>query len=209
MKKNIIVSILILSLAGFLGSCKSKQIIKQSYSDYTGQGNTGPKTFSKNHEEKDPCEIESLNEPADEYRDYGSAINADRDFARQIAIFNAQVSLTRRIQSEMMAIFKSYKEMTQKDGIVKDEQDIEARAASKAKACLSNLKILCSERYRISDGTYEQVVCVSIPAVQVETAAKAFVTQEVEAEGGKLQEDAYQKSREGKKDFVKLQSERR
>ncbi len=209
MKRNIIVSLLILSLAGFVGSCISKKMIKQSYYDYAGQGNTGPKTFSKDREELDACEKESLNEPADEYRGYGSAINADRDFARQMAVFNAEVALTKRIQDELIATMESYKEFTQKDGIARDEQEVKAHAASKSKSALSNLRIICSERFRISDGTYECVICVSVPAIQVETASKAFVSEEVELQGGKLQEDAYKKSREGKKDFIKKRSERK
>ena len=210
MKRNVIISLLILSLAGFMGSCRSKKITQQSYYDYTGQGNTGPRTFSKEHEEKDQCEIESLNEPAEEYRSYGSAIDEDRDFARQMAVFNAKVALAQRVEEEMIATIISYKEHKQQAGIASNEQDTKTRAASKAKTTLTNCRIICSERFRISDGTYECVVCIATPAFQVDQAAKAFVAEEVQLAGGTLDEKAFLEARKNKRDeFIKERQKRK
>lgn len=210
MKRIFTFVIAILSIVFLLDSCGSKKMIKQSYYDYAGQGNTGPRTVSIIEEEIDRCEQEALDEPADEYRSYGSGIDEDDFFARQIAVFNAEVGLVNGLQAEIIATIQSYKEQKHQGGTVANQADIVARAAERAKATVSNCRIICSKKYRISDGTYKCTVCISMPAVKVDQSIKAQMIEEVELAGEVFDEGAYVKARENKKeDFYTIRNKHR
>lgn len=210
MKKNFTFVIAILSLIFLLDSCGSKKMIKQSYYDYTGQGNTGPRTVTVVEEELDACEKVALDEPADEYRSYGSGIDEDDFFARQIAVFNAEVALAAGLEAEIIATMQSYREQKHQNGTVANQADIEARAAARAKATITNCRVICSKKYRISDGTYKCTICISVPAVKVEQSIKAHMIEEVELGGEVFDENAYVKARANKKeDFYTVRNKHR
>ncbi len=164
MKRLIFPIILVLMLSMTTVSCGSNKVAKASYPEYTSKGNTGTRTVTKVKEELDECEQEALNAPANELRAYASAIDEDRDFARQQAVLFAKANLVDQIESIVLNVMKGYRGKIKANGKASSEADIRQDAGSFAESVVENCRIICSNRYRMSDGTYECTVCISVPA---------------------------------------------
>ena len=176
----------------------------------TSAGNTGPRTVGKVKEDLDECEIESLNEPTNEFRSYGSAIDEDRDFARHQAVLFAKASLADRIESIVLNVIKGYRNKIQVNGKVANEADIKQDVGSMAEQVIANCRIICSNRYRLSDGTYECSGCISIPALAAEKIAGAATINDDERMGVEFREQQFRESyREELERFRQQQKERR
>lgn len=154
-----------------LGACSSSKQPVASYPDYTGVGNTGTRMVNRVEDKQDECELEALNAPADEWRAYGSAIDEDRDFARHQAVLFAKAEMISSIKSLTLNVAKGYRAKIKANGLAASEADIKEDAGSMAEQMLENCRIICSKRYVLSDGTYECVVCISVPAKNVEMIA--------------------------------------
>lgn len=212
MKVTKMISVWCMAVAIMLGcnSCGSSKVQKASYPEYTSAGNTGPRTVGKVKEDLDECEIESLNEPTNEFRSYGSAIDEDRDFARHQAVLFAKASLADRIESIVLNVIKGYRNKIQVNGKVANEADIKQDVGSMAEQVIANCRIICSNRYRLSDGTYECSVCISIPAIDAEKIAGAVTINDDERMGVEFREQQFRESyREELERFRQQQKERR
>ena len=161
-------------------SCGSKKSVTASYPEYTGVGNTGARKVTKVKEELDECEKMSLNAPQSEMRAYASAIDEDRDFARQQAALNARAQMATDIEALVLNVMKNYRGKIKKDGVSTSSADVKQDIASIAEETLKNTRVICSNRYALSDGTYECVVCVSIPSPDLEKIAGAVTLSEDE-----------------------------
>ncbi len=204
------IGVALCAMLTFCSCGSSKKVQKASYPEYTSVGNNGPRTVSKVKEELDECEIESLNEPANEFRSYGSAVDEDRDFARQEAVLYAKAALADRIESMVLNVMKGYRSKLKVHGKVSSEADIKQDVGLMANRVLENCRIICSNRYRLSDGTYECSVCISIPAPDAEKIVGTAIIDEDERAGVEFHEEQFRNSyREELERFRKEQKERR
>ncbi len=74
---------------------------------------------------------------------------------------------------------------------------------------IENCRIVCSDFYRLSDGTYECVVCVSIPATKAEAISGAAAMNEDERAKVEFHEEQFRKSyRDELEEFRRLRKER-
>lgn len=79
-----------------------------------------------------------------------------------------------------------------------------------AEQVIANCRIICSNRYRLSDGTYECSVCISIPAIDAEKIAGAVTINDDERMGVEFREQQFRESyREELERFRQQQKERR
>lgn len=209
MKKNIYFLTIIIGLSLFSTSCSHK-VAKASYPEYTSAGNTGTRIVEKIKEDIDECEQQANTEPTNEYRAYASAIDEDRDFARQQAVLFAKGQLVDRLQSQVINVMKGYRNKAQVNGKTANEGKIEQDVASMAERVIENCRIVCSNRYRLSDGTYECSVCISIPATDAELIAGAAALNDDDRHGLEFREQQFRDSyREELERFRNLQKERR
>lgn len=193
MKKILFLSALVV-FALVLVSCGTKKVVKASYPEYTAQGNTGPRTVTKVEEKLDDCELESLNEPETEYRAYGTATDEDYDFARHQATLNAKAALADRLQSQVINVMKAYREKTKTKGKTLNEAQIKQDMGSMAEQTLEDCRVVCSKRYRMSDGTYQSSVCVAIPSKTAETMTGAAALSEDERVGVEFHAEQFRDS---------------
>lgn len=183
---------------------------KASYPEYTSKGNTGTRTVQKVKDDIDECEEQSINEPSGEYRAYGSAIDEDRDFARQQAVLFAKAQMVDRLESQVLNVMKGYRAKVTANGKSSSEADIKQDVGSMAERVLENCKIVCSNRYRLSDGTYECSVCISMPATDAELIAGAAVLNDDERLNVEFHEQQFRNSyREELDRFRKQRAERK
>ena len=210
MKQLILTVILGLLFSLTSVSCGSKKVARASYPEYTSQGNTGTRTVTKVKEELDECEQEAINAPAGELRAYASAVDEDRDFARQQAVLFAKANLVDQIESLVLNVMKGYRGKIKANGKSSSEADIRQDAGSMAESVVENCRIICSNRYRMSDGTYECSVCISIPSNSAENVAGATVLTEDERLGVEFHEQEFRNSyREELERFRQQQKERK
>lgn len=176
MKLNLVTAIAAVCLLASATACgSSKKVPTASYPEYTGTGNTGTRVVTKVEEEIDECEQEALNAPASEWRAYASAIDEDRDFARQQAVIFAKAEMASQIESLTLNVMKAYRGKVKANGRSTSEADIKQDVGSMAEQNLTNCRIICSKRYRLGDGTYECAVCISMPSDEVEKVVGATV----------------------------------
>lgn len=192
--KLMVISCTTLALMLSFNSCGASKVQKASYPEYTSTGNTGTRTVTKVKEEIDDCEKESLNEPANEIRAYGSAVDEDRDFARHQAVLFAKASLVDRLESMVLNVIKGYRNKIQVNGKTASEADIKQDVGTMAQRVIENCRIICSNRYRLSDGTYECSVCISIPANDTEKIAGAVALTNDERMGVEFHEQQFRDS---------------
>lgn len=191
-------------------SCGSNKVAKASYPEYTAKGSTGTRTVTKVKEEIDECEQEALNAPAGELRAYASAVDEDRDFARQQAVLFAKANLVDQIESLVLNVMKGYRGKIKANGKSSSEADIRQDAGSMAERVVENCRIICSNRYRMSDGTYECVVCISVPSDNAEKVAGATALSDDERLGVEFHEQEFRNSyREELERFREMQKERK
>lgn len=209
--KNLTVSVIAALLMSFVFvSCGSKKAVQSTYPEYTSRGNTGVRTVSKVKEELDECETESLNEPTTEWRSYGSAIDEDRDFARHQATLSAKAALADRIEATVLNVIQRYREKLKTHGKTENSDDVKQDIGTMADRVIENCRIICSNRYRLSDGTYECSVCISIPAIDAEKVAGAVTINDDERLGVEFREEQFRDSyREELERFRKQQKEKR
>lgn len=167
-------------LLPLIESCGSKKVVEASYPEYTGAGNTGPKTVTRVEEDIDDCEQMALDAPAGELRAYASATDEDRDFARQQAILFAKAELASQIEALTLNVMKAYRAKIKSNGRSSSEADIKQDVGSMSEQTINNCKVICSKRYRLSNGTYECAVCISVPSADVEKVVGATVLSDDE-----------------------------
>ena len=189
-------------------SCGSQKVAKASYPEYTSQGNTGTRQVTKVKEELDECEEESLNAPASELRAYASAVDEDRDFARQQAVMYAKANLVDQIESLVLNVMKGYRGKIKANGKAASEADIRQDAGFMAERMVENCRIICSNRYRMSDGTYECAVCISVPSDNAEKISGAIALSDDERLNVEFHEQEFRNSyREELERFRQMQKE--
>lgn len=210
MSYKTIAAIGLIMMVSLLTSCSSNKVQTASYPEYTGIGNTGPRIVNKVEDEIDDCEQMELDAPAGEWRAYASSIDEDRDFARQQALLFAKAELISRIEALTLNVFKGYRDKVKGNGIVTSGTDLKQDVGSMSELMVRNCKILCSKRYRLSDGTYECAVCISVPATEVEQIVGAAVKAEDERQKVEHNAEQFRKSySEDYKEFRERQKNNR
>ena len=189
--------------------CDAKKKKKDSYPQYTTQsGNQKAKRAKK--DDIDKCEEESMNAPASEFRAYGSAVDDDRDFARHQAVLSAKAALADQLESMVMDVIKSYRNKIQTSTKKWNEADVKQDIQSMAGTVIENCRVICSERYVMSDGSYECSVCVAVPAKMAETLAGATALNDDERMGVEFHEEQFRDSyKDQYEEFLRLQKERK
>ncbi len=194
MKKCIYFLVLIFSVLTITSCGSSKKATIASYPEYTGIGNTGTKKVTKTKEDIDECEQMALQAPSGEMRAYASAIDEDRDFARQQAVLFAKGQMVSNIQSLVLNVMKGYRAKTKKDGLSTSSADIKQDVNMMAERVVEGCRILCSNRYALSDGTYECAVCIAIGSPDVEKVAGATVLSQDEKLGVEFEAQKFRDS---------------
>ena len=208
MKKILLIVLAAMLMPCMSVSCAAKKKAKNDYPQYTSQ-NCKQKATRVQKEEIVECEEASMDEPASEFRAYPSAVDEDRDFARQQAILFAKAALADRLESMVLNVMKGYRNTLQTANKKWSESDIKQDVGSMAERVLENCKVVCSNRYKMSDGSYECSVCVSIPANMAETVAGAAALNDDERMGVEFREEQFRNSyREELENFRKMQKER-
>lgn len=89
-----------------------------------------------------------------------------------------------------------------------NEEDIKQDIGLMSEREIENCRIICSDVYRLSDGKYECVVCVSIPASKAEAISGAAAMNEDERTQVEFHEEQFRKSyREELEEFRRLSRE--
>ncbi len=207
MKKILTIIIAALLLPCLSIPCAAKKKVKNNYPQFTTQS-SNQKATRVQKEDIDECEEASMDEPANEFRSYGSAVDEDRDFARHQAIRYAKAALVDRLESMVLNVMKGYRNKIQAANKKWNEADIKQDVGTMSERVLENCKVVCSTRYRLSDGSYECSVCVAIPATMAETVAGAAALNEDERVGVEFHEEQFRNSyREELENFRKMQKE--
>lgn len=178
MKRNVtFCAMFALTFAGLLcSSCRTKT----AYAPYPNYAGT-PQQFPANNkveEELDDCEKESMQMEGDLLRAYGSAIDHDRDFARQSAAANARAQMASDIEALVTNIFKNYRSTTTKDATSTSSADRQQDITSIAEQVISRTTIICSKRYRLPDGRYECAVCIGMVQSAEEAVENAVLSED-------------------------------
>lgn len=202
MKRFLLIALvaLLMPVAGV--SCAAKKKAKtQEYS------NSGVPTRVQK-EERDECLIEAQNEPKDEIRAYGSGISTTRDFARHKATMFAKGELVSRLSTTVLNVMKGYRNDLGLGEKSINEDDVKQDIGLMSEREVENCRIICSDVYRLSDGKYECVVCVSIPASKAEAISGAAAMNEDERTQVEFHEEQFRKSyREELEEFRRLSRE--
>lgn len=195
MKKSIYFLVLIFSVSVLFTSCGgSKKAAVASYPEYTGEGNTGTKKVKKVKEELDECEEQAMEAQSGELRSYGSAIDEDRDFARQQAVLFAKGQMVSDIEALVLNVMKGYRGKTKKDGVSTSSSDIKQDVQLMAERLVEGCRIICSNRYALSDGTYECSVCIAVGTPDVEKVAGAATLSDDEKRGVEFEAQKFRDS---------------
>ncbi len=165
-----ILTLVLIAPCLLLSSCGSKKSTS-AYPDYTGRGTVPTRV----EEVTDECKEMALNAPASELRASGSAISSNRDFGTHQAVLYAKAALVAQIESLTLNVMKAYRSDTRSNGKMTNEEVVKQDVGAMSEQTIENCKVICSKVYRLSDGTYECNVCVSIPARDVEQAIGATV----------------------------------
>lgn len=208
MKKTLLFVITVMLLPSLSISCAAKKKARNDYPQYTTQnGNQKAKRAAK--DDIDKCEEESMNAPASEFRAYGSAVDDDRDFARHQAVLSAKAALADQLESMVLDVIRSYRNKIQAANKKWNEADVKQDIQSMAGTVLENCRVICSERYVLTDGSYDCSVCVSIPAKMAETIAGATALNDDERMGVEFREEQFRDSyKDQYEEFRKMQKER-
>ena len=151
-----------------------------------------------------------MNAPAGEFRAYGSAVDDDRDFARHQAVLSAKAALADQLESMVMDVMRSYRNKIQTSTKKWNEADVKQDIQSMAGTVIENCRVVCSERYVMSDGSYECSICVSVPARMAETLAGATAINDDERMGVEFHEEQFRDSyKDQYEEFLRLQKERK
>lgn len=202
MKKILTIIIVALLLPCMGVSCAAKKKVK------TQEYNTSNVPTRVQKEEKDECLKAADNEPSDEYRAYGSGISKTRDFARHKATLFAKGELASRMVSQMLNVMKAYRNDLGLGEKTLNEEDIKEDIGMMSELVIENCRIVCSDFYRLSDGTYECVVCVSIPASKAEAISGAAAMNEDERAKVEFHEEQFRKSyKDELEEFRRLRKE--
>lgn len=165
----------------FMSSCGSqKQVVYQPYPNYTTpQGQPiAQKTVTREEEEIDECEKKSMEMEGDLLRAYGSAIDLDKDFARQSAVANARAQMATDIKALVGNIYKNYRATTTRNNVSTASADRQQDIYQMAEEVISRTTVICSKRYKLGDGRYECSVCISMVGSAQSTIEKGIMSED-------------------------------
>lgn len=202
--KKILFAILSIGLVGLMTSCGSSKkatvYTPSNYPNYAA-GAQNQNKVTATEDKLDECEEESMKIEGGLLRAYGSAIDEDKDYARQSAALNARGQLVADIKALVTNIMSSYRGSTRKTGKSVSESNRQQTIDLIAEEMLANTSVICSKRYSRSDGTYECVVCVGMMKA-VDDKVKEAVLSEDEKLGVEYNEQQFrQAQKEGLERF--------
>ena len=207
--KKILFAALSLGLMGLVASCgSSRKTTAYTSSDYPNY-TAGAKNSNRvvvTEDKLDECEEESMKIEGGLLRAYGSAIDEDKDFARQSAALNARGQLASAIKTLVTNIMSSYRSTAKKTGKSISESNREQTIDLVAEEMMANTSIICSKRYSRSDGTYECTVCVGMMK-PVDDAVKEAVLSEDAKLGVEFDEQRFRNSK--KEELERFRAEKK
>lgn len=167
MKNILSLSVITLLLFGSLAftSCGSKQAATNPYPNYTARAAPATPATSQSQrveEEIDDCEKESMKMEGGLLRAYGSAIDYDKDFARQIAATNARAQMASDIKALITNVMKNYRSTTRQNNASTSSADVQQDITSIAEETITRTSVICSKRYKLADGRYECSICIGM-----------------------------------------------
>ena len=169
----------------------SKNSTNQNYPSYT---QTSQKKVTKVKEELNECEQMVIDAPANKLRAYGSAIDEDSDFARQMAIMNAKAQLASDISSLITNIMDSYRGKMAKDGKKTSSSSVRQNITQIAEEIVESTRTVNFCNYALSDGTYERAVCIEMELNTVEETAAALTMTEDDKIGVAFEQKSFKDS---------------
>lgn len=195
MKKIFFLTTVSLTIFSMSFSCLAIGNSAMSQTSYNSIGNSSSKTqVDKEKINLDECEEESMREPLNELRAYASAVDDEREFAREEAILLAEAALVERMESLVESTMERYQHKVKVDGATLNQKEIVKDVKSQAQREIKNWKIICSNLYRLSDGNYEYHICVSIPNSIPETIIRTAIINESDRKSVKINKEALEKS---------------
>ena len=205
MKKIFFLITASLTILGMSFSCSAIGNAAMSQTSYNSIGNSSSKTrVEKEKIDLDECEEESMREPSNELRAYASAVDDEREFAREEAILLAEAALVERIESLVESTVERYQHKIKVDGNTLNQKEIVKDVKSRAVREIKNWKIICSNLYRLSDGNYEYHICVSIQNSIPETIIRTAIINESDRKGVKINkvalDESYKEARKREKE---------
>lgn len=171
-------------IACTISSCGSKKSATRSSNNYPAyaaeeaRGNR-PQRVTKEKLKLDECEEMSLEMVDGKLRAYGSAVDYDRDFARQAAILRARGAMAADIKSLVENAITNYRTSMNIKQTRESRDLIEQNLESKAKEIIARSRVICSNPYALSDGTYEYTVCIEM-VENIEQVAEEQAISEAE-----------------------------
>lgn len=178
-----------------LSSCStSKKPVVTNAPQWTTQQPTQAAKPSKIkiEEEISECERLSWDVSDGKLKAYASAIDGDRDFARQQATTLARGELASEIKALVTNVMKIYRGSTTRNGVGTSSRNAEQTVDLIAEECMANTAVVCSKRYVVNNG-YEYEVCVAMIGT-IEDAAKKAVLSEDSALKVKFDEQKFRES---------------
>lgn len=128
-------------------------------------------------EELDECEKMSMDISDGKLKAYGSALDADRDFARQQATVLARAQLASDIKALVTNVMRIYRASTTKNDNATSSRRAAQTADQMAEECIVNSAIICSKRFVVGD-KYESVVCVGMRGTLEDAVKKAVLSDD-------------------------------
>lgn len=165
MKKIYLLLAVLLITGMYSTSCTAKKNLNSS---------KDPEKITRVKEDIDKCEEMSNDISDGKLKAYGSAIDQNRDFARQSAILNARGELAASVKALVTNVFKTYRSTVTSEELTSSQANRNQTIDLMAQEVISNSTVLCSERYALSNGTYEYVVCIGM-VVKMEEKAKEVI----------------------------------
>lgn len=173
--KTIAIMATALLIAAPMAEAKKEKPSKASKEQLAENG--GSSRMERKKLDRSECMKESLKPKKDEFRAYGSGISPNRAMATKKATMAARAELAAQIENLTRDVADSYVGTRQIGGKRLHEEKDDRDLHTMVEHLLKGSRIICSDEYQLSDGTYEAEVCMSIPSVGVEEMGAALLME--------------------------------
>lgn len=165
MKKELLKLLTFVAVVMMAVSCGSSKKAMEAQNEklleaYNNQQRTQPNGVVETELAISECEIMSQDMSGGTLRAYGTATDADRDFARQIAVANAKGQMTNDMTSLVKNVLRNYRAKIGVAENARSQANVEQEIETISENMISNTTILKSAIYGRSDGTYRYEVCI-------------------------------------------------
>lgn len=180
MKKIFVMAVTAAAL--LLTSCgASKKTVVANGPQWTNQQPAQSTKPMKIEDEISECERLSWDISDGKLKAYASAIDEDRDFARQQATLLARGELAAEIEAFVTNVMKLYRGSTTKDGVGTSSRQAKQTVDLITEEYMSNTAVVCSKRFIVNNG-YECEVCVAMVGMIEDASKKAVLSEDTALE---------------------------